>query len=161
MAKRIYSQCYPAVNAIIEKDGKFLMVKLGSGKGVYADTWTIPGGWIENENDDPIAAVKREVREETGFEFIPSNVINILSLERQDLKKDYGATPHAIIIVFSGKITGNQRIKSDDEIKEINWFAEKDLQNISLRYTAIREIIHGYIKGKRYSLEIIKHSLQK
>ncbi|HEX9133989.1 MAG TPA: NUDIX domain-containing protein, partial [Ktedonobacteraceae bacterium] len=54
--------------AIIERDGKFLLIDRSDGLG-----YTIPGGIVRNK-ETVEQCVKREVREETGYE------INIIGL---------------------------------------------------------------------------------
>lgn len=161
MTKRVLSQCFPTVNAVIEKDGKFLLVQEGIEKGKDANTWNLPGGWIDIENDDPIKAIIREVREETGLKFLPQNVIGIFSLERQDLKENKNSIPHPIRIIISGQSSGKVNPEMKDEISDARWFSLDELKNIDLRDKDIPEVINCYLNDEKYPLNIIHHKVQK
>jgi 8-oxo-dGTP diphosphatase len=56
---------YPALKAIVERDGKFLLLKRSEAEDVRKGEWDIPGGAIEF-GEDPIEALRREVKEECG-----------------------------------------------------------------------------------------------
>jgi len=59
---------------LISKDGKLLMgMKDPASGGVYADAWHIPGGGI-NDGESKLAALRREVREETGIDITAAQV---------------------------------------------------------------------------------------
>ena len=68
MAERVFTQVFGVVGAIIEKEGKILLVKEAGthDKG----KWNQPAGWID-VGEDPIEMVKRELKEETGLDFNP------------------------------------------------------------------------------------------
>lgn len=51
-------------NAIVERDGKVLLVKLNYGP--REGRWSLPGGLVEND-ETPEEAAMRETQEETGF----------------------------------------------------------------------------------------------
>lgn len=53
---------------IFSKDGKLFQGMKGEGMGgVYADSWHIPGGGVE-EGEDKKSALIREIKEETGID---------------------------------------------------------------------------------------------
>lgn len=93
---------YVSVTAIIKRsDGKMLITKRSASKKKWPNKWTVPGGRVERKDflGTPtttnsqwyhvlINAVKREVKEETGFEI--SNVKFLCDL----------AIPDTIIISF-------------------------------------------------------------
>lgn len=60
---------------IFSKDGKLLMgMKDPKNGGVYADCWHIPGGGVD-EGESQLAALRREVLEETGIDIIPHKTV--------------------------------------------------------------------------------------
>jgi len=61
--KRVFTQTFGVVGAIIEKEGKILLVK--ETKKVAKGLWNHPAGWID-VGENPFEAVKREVNEKVG-----------------------------------------------------------------------------------------------
>lgn len=53
----------PVVGAVIERDGRVLCARRGSGE--FAGSWEFPGGKVE-PGEDPRAALAREISEELG-----------------------------------------------------------------------------------------------
>lgn len=60
-------EIYPALKAMIEKDGKFLILKRSQNEDIYKEAWDIPGGGIVF-GENPLDALKREVKEECGID---------------------------------------------------------------------------------------------
>jgi 8-oxo-dGTP pyrophosphatase MutT (NUDIX family) len=160
MAKRVYSQTFGVAGAIIEKEGKILLVK-ESGEKVK-NLWNHPAGWIE-VGDSPIETVKKEVKEETGFDFEPQYVIGIYSLFKTNLVERFRIRPHGIKIIFSGKISQKNRGKLTEEIIETKWFNPKEIYKMdiqTIRDIDIKIIVRDYFKGKHYPLDLITHTKQ-
>ena len=101
--ERVFTQTFGVVGALLVRDGKVLLVKEAN-KRSDSGKWSQPAGWID-VGEDVIAAVKREAKEETGYEFDPTHLLGIYSLVRNDLVKELGATPHAIKLIFLGNIS--------------------------------------------------------
>lgn len=93
---------------IFDSEGKVLLVH----RTDY-DLWNLPGGRLEN-NEVPWEGVKREIKEETGFE---SEVIKLVGVSSKRNKND-------IVFTFLCKITNGQAAlnKEADKIEyfEIN-----------------------------------------
>lgn len=162
MEERVFSQTFGVVGAIIEKDGKFLLGK--ETKHVKRDQgkWSHPAGWID-VGEDPISAVKREVKEETGLDFTPTHVLGIYSLVRKDIESERGI-PHAIKILFIGNYKESEHQHDKDEISEIRWFAPEEIEQMdlkTLRDLDIKKAVKDYLAGKKYPLDIITHTISK
>jgi len=156
MTQRIFTQTFGVVGAIIEKDGKILLVK--ENKNTAKGKWSHPAGWIDIE-ENAIDAVKREVKEETGFDFEPKNVLGIYVLVKQEMDDLH----HAIKIIFTGEISENQQEFMQDEISEVKWFTPEEIYDMGkeLRDFDIKQMVKGYFSGKKYPLNIITHTIQK
>lgn len=153
---RIFTQTFGVVGAIIERDGKFLLVK--ETKVTAKDKWSHPAGWLE-VGENPIEAVKREVKEETGFDFEPKNILGIYFL----VKREAGVIHHPVKIIFLGNISNKETAKLAEDVSETKWFTPEAIENMGpeLRDLDIKQMVEDYLSGKRYSLDLIIHTIQK
>lgn len=112
--------CYIVCAVIIEKD-EVLMMK--EAKDSCRGLWYLPAGRVE-KNETLVDAVKREVLEETGLNFEPSNLVSI-----------EGPTLDWIRFTFTGKITGG-KVKTieqqDKESLEAGWYSAEGVLEGSL-----------------------------
>ncbi len=160
--KRVFTQSFVVVGAILEKDGKFLLVK-ESNRGLPDDgKWNQPAGWLD-VGEDVVKAAKREVEEETGVSFTPKAVLGIYSLVRKDVEDFFKDTPHGIKIILKGEFTD---VGSEvyDDISETRWFSHEEIyamDNKTLRDVDIKRMVKDYQAGKSYPLELITHTLVK
>lgn len=120
---------------IFSADNKLLLGKAG----VYADSWVVPGGGIEEGETKP-DAVKREVHEETGIDISAGEVVQIegtMTGESEKTLRDTGERVHVKMTFYNftvklplpaDKIT----LQTDDDFKEPRWVPVKELPNINL-----------------------------
>ncbi len=160
MSDRVFSQTFGVVGAIIEKDGKILLVK--EAHGTDKGKWSHPAGWID-VGEDPIKAAAREVLEETGLKWQPTHLLGVYSLVRQDAAEEVGGLPHAIKLIFKGQqLSGAQQPLADD-ITETRWFTLDEIQSMGrdqLRDQDIKQMVKDYFAGQELPLGSIKHYLQ-
>jgi len=71
-------------------------------------SWGIPGGFVE-ANEQPDAAIRREIREETGLELTNLEMIRVRTIKRH------------VEILFRAAATGKGEVKSR-EINALGWF---------------------------------------
>jgi len=160
--KRIFTQTYGVVGAIIEKDGKFLLVRENSPEYPEAhNKWNQPAGWIE-VGEEPIAACEREVIEETGLKFKATKLLGIYSLHKDNIAEYVGKQgSHSIKLIFRGEFSGElTKPESDEEISERRWFTPEEIYKMEfdkLRDMDIKEEVKDYLAGKGYPLEMVKH----
>jgi len=162
MAERVFTQTFGVVSALIEKDGKILLVK-ESKSGADNGKWNHPGGWIE-VGENPIEGVKREVEEETGFQFTPTSVLGVYSLFRKDLLETEKKTPHPIKIIFLGNLSSDKVRELEDDVSETKWFSSEEIEKMdisTLRDVDIKKMIKDYFAGKRYPLELLTHTVSE
>ncbi|MFA5249322.1 MAG: NUDIX hydrolase [Candidatus Paceibacterota bacterium] len=100
------------VNAVILANNKILTVKRKTDP--WAGMYGLPGGHIE-EKENKIEALKREIKEETGFEIglDESNFLGAETLKYASRKFD--------ILFYKAKITGGEPSPQKEEIEEIKW----------------------------------------
>ena len=157
---RVLTQTFGVVGAILERDGKILLVK--ETKEVAKGLWSHPAGWID-VGENLIEAVKREVKEESGFDFEPTRILGVYSLFKQNLKERFGITPHAIKVIFIGKISDNETGKLYDDVSETKWFTPEEIYQMdinTLRDMDIKKMVKDYFAGKSYPLDFLTHTEQ-
>ena len=164
--KRVFTQVFGVVGAIIERDGKFLLVKEHNPPHPDHGKWNQPAGWID-VGEHPTEAARREIREETGLDFTPTHILGLYSLVRENLSEKFGAgsLPHPLKIIFCGTITQSSDGQFDaSEISETHWFTPEEIYAMdgkSLRDSDIKSEVRDYLSGKCYPLELITHTIQE
>lgn len=157
---RIFTQTFGVVGGLLERDGKFLLVRESQQKGPDHGKWNHPAGWID-VGENPIDAVKREVLEESGYEFTPKYLLGVYSLVRNDIEKEMGGTPHGIKLIFIGDISENQVSALHDDVSEIKWFAPEEIyamDSATLRDSDIKQMVQDYFAGKKFPLDTVTHT---
>ncbi len=156
--KRVFTQTFGVVGAIIERDGKILLVKEAK-KEKDAGKWNHPAGWIEI-GENPIESVKREVKEEAGLEFVPTHILGIYSLAR----KNFEPIHHPIKIIFIGDVFGRETDELADDVTEKKWFAPEEIEKMdlnTLRDLDIKKMVKDYFSGQRFPLDLLTHTISE
>ena len=109
--------------AIFDHEGHILCVKRAYGP----QNWTTPGGRVES-GESPIAALEREVREETGY-----------IVQAQRLLGAYAATfKDDLVLSIEAKIIGREAWEPNTEIAEVGFFTRDALPQPMHPFTATR-----------------------
>ncbi|MDD5276066.1 MAG: NUDIX hydrolase [Methylovulum sp.] len=140
------------VAAIIERGQRFLLVEEETPHGLQLNQ---PAGHFE-ENEDLIAAVKREVYEESAWQFEPEHIISIQLWRRNP---DY---PTFLRVCFSGDCHSyNPNQPLDDGIVATHWLTRDEIvqQRARLRSPLVLIGIDEYLNGQRYPLSLLKSFL--
>jgi len=88
----------------------------------YRDCWQFPGGGIEF-GESPEAAIKREIREETGITLTRVGMIpEILTETRQDW--------HGIFIVFTSSLDQKPPIILNSEASAYGWYTLAEIRKL-------------------------------
>jgi 8-oxo-dGTP pyrophosphatase MutT (NUDIX family) len=145
---------------MLEKDGKFLLVREAS--GTDKDKWNHPAGWLD-PGEHPVEAAKREVLEESGYEIEPTHLLGIYSLVRKDSESKVGVLPHGVKLIFKGKILNETPYALTDEITETKWFSPEEIYVMdgnTLRDEDIKQMVRDYLAGKELPLGAVIHTIQ-
>ncbi len=151
--EKVFTQTYGVIGGIIERNGKILLIKEADGPDI--GKWNHPAGMID-VGEDPIEAGKREIKEETGFDFTPTHVLGVYSMVRKDLNQ----TRHPIKIILVGNISEKKVSKLAGDVSETRWFTPEEIEGMdanTLRYLDIKQMVGDYFSNKRFSLELITH----
>lgn len=137
------------VAAVIEREGRFLLVEEQTASGLKFNQ---PAGHLE-ENESLIEAVKREVFEETAWQFEPEALVSI-QLWRRNSKQ-----PSYLRYCFTGQCHSHDPYHPlDDGIIATHWLSSEEIltQAKRLRSPLVAIAVDEYLKGERYPLALLK-----
>lgn len=143
-------QPHITVAAVIEHQGSFLLVSDNTSRGVMLNQ---PAGHLE-PNEDLIAAVIREVKEESSMDFRPEKIVGMY-LYHPNPEQTY------LRICFTGSLLDYTKTpcpaQDDDGVIAANWF---DLAAIRKRASEHRsqlviQCIDDYLNGQLYPLSML------
>jgi 8-oxo-dGTP pyrophosphatase MutT (NUDIX family) len=137
------------VAAVIERDGHFLLVEETTARGL---AFNQPAGHLE-EGEDLISAVKREVWEETAWQFEPEALIATQLWRRNP------HMPSFVRFCFSGTVNHhNPEQPLDDGIIDTHWLSRNEIyaKRQQLRSPLVLTTVDEYLKGHRYPLSILQ-----
>jgi len=140
------------VAAVVEKDKKFLLVEEETSNGL---AFNQPAGHLE-QGEDLITAIKREVNEETAWQFTPEFVVAI-----QLWRKTPDSTSF-LRVCFSGQVHSHDMNQAlDVGIIATHWLTRKDIfaKKSRLRSPLVLKSTDSYLNGQKYPLSLVKSYL--
>ncbi|MDD2915707.1 MAG: NUDIX hydrolase [Gallionella sp.] len=138
------------VAAVMERDGKFLLVEEETSHGIRFNQ---PAGHLEAD-ESLLAAVAREVLEESAYSFTPQHLLGIYRWHSSESDTTY------LRFAFTGEITGHEPDRQlDTGILQAVWLAPDDIRAVQERHRSplILRCVEDYLAGKRYPLELLVH----
>jgi len=138
------------VAAVIECDGKFLLVEEETERGVRCNQ---PAGHLE-PNESLVTAVIRETLEETAYHFRPRALVGVYQWHSTNNDTTY------LRFAFSGDITAHQPERPLDQgILRAVWCNIDEIRSGigQHRSPLVLQCVEDYLAGKRYPLEILTH----
>lgn len=128
-----WASSVPGAQALIERDGRVLLGRRATHPG--AGRWDIPGGFLE-EGEHPIAALRREIREETGLEIEPGEFIGAWMQPYEHR--------NVLSLTWSARPCGGIE-RAGDDLAELRWFAPHELpEPDELAFDTFVEILSGW-----------------
>ena len=103
-----------AVGVVIEKDGELLCVR-----HVKGGKWGLPAGHLE-PGEMVIDGVKREVREETGYEIAIFGLLGVYNRPKKDSVR--------VAFVFTACLVDKKGEPRASEIAELKWFSRDEVR---------------------------------
>ena len=138
------------VAAVIEQDGKFLLVEEQTDDGIRFNQ---PAGhW---EADETLAqGVAREALEETAWHFTPEWLLGVYRWHHP--RKDITYLRFA----FAGQAHGHEPQRQlDSGILRAVWLCPDEIRATAERHRSplVLQCMEDYLAGKRYPLELVTH----
>jgi 8-oxo-dGTP diphosphatase len=111
------------VDAIIERDGKILLIKRKNEP--FAGAWALPGGFIEY-NESAEDAIIREAKEETNLDIAIKTHLGVYSNPGRDPRG------HVISICYIASATGEE--KGGTDASEAKFFSPDEIRRKNLAF---------------------------
>ena len=138
------------VAAVIEQDGKFLLVEEHTSQGLLFNQ---PAGHLEAD-ESLLAAVVRETLEESAYQFEPQHLLGIYRWHSPSSDTTY------LRFAFSGYILAHYPEQALDEgiIRSV-WMTEAEIRASHARHRSplVLRCVEDFLSGKRYPLDILTH----
>ena len=134
------------VGALIFHRGRILMAQRG--KQPLKGWWSLPGGALET-GELLDAALRREVREETGLEVEPLGIFEIFERIMPDAT---GATEyHYVLMDYVCRVTGGTLAPGDD-VCAVAWHKLADLASLQITEGTLAVIEKAFRNRRKYKL---------
>ena len=130
----LYYNSKPCAGALIVQKDKILLVKRN--KAPYKGYWDIPGGFLE-PGEHPEVGMIREVKEETGLEVKPLEIIGIFM-------DKYGPdSDDTLNIHYIAKVVGGTE-KAASDAAALKWFSKSNLPK-KVAFRNGREVLQAWL----------------
>lgn len=114
------------VGAVVPYRDMLLMVQRG-GQGAYASdghgTWSVPGGWLDFD-EDPFGAAEREVLEETGIEVEAKVGGGFVHCNSYNGKYDI-----VTLFIWCEYVSGDPTITEPDKCPVVEWVPVREIRS--------------------------------
>ncbi len=130
------------VSAVVEDDGKFLIIEERSSGVVVVNQ---PGGHIES-GENPEQAAVRETLEEAGCEICVTGLLGVYLWIHPQTRQN-----HLRIVYLADLIAQDSKLPLDEGVYAVHWLTASDLRRRSrdLRTPTVLRSVEDYLAGKR------------
>ena len=138
------------VAAIIEQDGRFLMVEENTADGVRINQ---PAGHLD-EGETILQGVTRETLEETAYDFTPTALLGVYHWQRPAKDITY------LRFAFVGELGSHHPQRDlDDGIIRAVWMTLEELRASQAihRSPQVLKCVEDYLAGQRFPLAVLSH----
>ena len=138
------------VAAVLERDGKFLLVEEETNEGIRFNQ---PAGHLECR-ESLIDAVIRETLEETAYSFIPRYLVGVYNWRSEAKDVTY------LRFAFGGEVAGHDAQRELYQgIIAAHWLTLDEIYALESRHRSplVLRCIDDWRAGRRYPLELIAH----
>jgi len=138
------------VAAIIERDGKFLLVEEETADGIMFNQ---PAGHLEN-GETLLAGVSREAWEETAHRFEPTGLLGVYHWKNPNKDITY------LRFAFVGNVISHDpNQKLDDGILRAVWMTLDEIRATQHKHRSpqVLTCVEHYLAGQRFPLSVLTH----
>jgi ADP-ribose pyrophosphatase YjhB (NUDIX family) len=116
--ERYWANAIPGVQGVLERDGRVLLARRAHEP--RRGEWDLPGGLVD-EQEEPLDALRREFREETGLDVEPLELVSIAI-------EPYG---HRHVFSLTWTVRADGEPVAADDVAELRWFAPHELPDMA------------------------------
>jgi len=141
---------HATVAAIVENEGKFLLVEEVTDRG---NRFNQPAGHLE-DNESLLNAVIRETQEETAYTFHPTALLGIYHWKHEHNDTTY------LRFAYIGNVSDHQPTQPlDDGIIRTVWMTIEEIREkaMLMRSPQVLTCIEDYLSGQQFPLNVITH----
>jgi 8-oxo-dGTP pyrophosphatase MutT (NUDIX family) len=132
----------PSTSVIVRDDaGRVLLARHSEG-----NVWVTPGGAIE-PLETPADAAVREVWEETGLHVELTRLFGAYGGPEFVVTYGNGDRTSYLMVVFEGRVLHGRERPDGEEILEVRWFEERELDDLGLS-PWMREVLADVFTGR-------------
>jgi ADP-ribose pyrophosphatase YjhB (NUDIX family) len=138
------------VAAVIERDGRFLLVEEDTSHGRLFNQ---PAGHLE-PGESLTDAVSRETMEETAHAFKATALLGVYQYRHEGDDVTY------LRFAFTGEILSHDPGRAlDDGIVRAAWLAPAEIRREAARHRSplVMRCVDDYLAGRRYPLDVLYH----
>ena len=136
------------VAAIVERDGRFLLVEEQSARGAV---YNQPAGHLE-PGESLLEGAAREALEETGYSMAPTALLGVYHLHDPRTDVTY------LRFAFVARIVAHHaERKLDEGIIGCAWMTLEEIRGTRERHRSplVSRCVEDYVAGKRYPLDVL------
>ncbi len=136
------------VAAIVERDGKFLLVEEKADGRLVLNQ---PAGHLD-DGESLLDAVVRETLEETAWHFSPEALLGVYRWTHPEKRITY------LRFAFIGRVTRHDVKRAlDREIVRTLWLTPEEIRAEQARHRSpqVQRCLNDYLAGRRYPLELL------
>lgn len=140
------------VAAVIERDGRFLLVEEHTGDGLKLNT---PAGHLD-PGESPAEGCARETLEETAHHFVPTSLVGIYMA--RSTRTTNGDDVTYLRFAFAGTLGAFEADRTlDDGIVRTLWMTADELRDSVERHRSplLMQCIDDYLAGRRFPLDLV------
>ena len=127
--------------AVVIHDGRVVLIRRG--KAPSAGEWSIPGGAVEL-GESVEAALRREVREETGLDIAVGRFLEVF--ERVERDDDGVVRFHFVVLDYAATVVGGT-LRAGDDAADVALADPDDLGSLRAR-RHVRRVIASATRGR-------------